>query len=625
MANVSMPDGSPSWYKSPHAVVLGKEFDNISEMLVFLTSIDVDPSKSSDPDSRTNVQAKEIQDSAPGYMKYPGFSDTSVGGNDAINSYWSFNEDDDIILPLDTIGGGEDGKQGLGCVYKEMYEQHQRILWISCGVPEYTNLGQWYYNAVNKGLYDAQVNPNADTLQKLTRFIGAGVSWAIKLPWLPLIWGFDFVKWILSPESNNVSDYYNFKSAQFVYYKTVNTMLAHLAVGMGLTLDSYDVIDGQFPIGPQGNKNNKKYKIDGGNVPSILRDGPDIFAIMDKRAHLLAAKAESSKRAKYTTDSIWSAIIGNKGYLNAGLWNKLTNSIKVNALNGGDYVGFRVEKSTDSSESLNNTTGEASIAGMIRSKLDAARDAKFTIESIKTPIGFANDIAGAVGEGLKSAGNTITFGAFETAYAAAMGDIALNIPEMYRDSSFSKSYSFRVELRSRLGDPVSIYQSIYIPLVMLLAMGLPRSVGNNAYTSPFILRAYCKGMFNIPFGIIDNMSITRGASEFGWAYNDLPTSVSVNFSIKDLSPAMFSTIADESFIDCFTSNSSLIEYLNTLSGLGLYERIYKTANIKRRIRAYMLSKWKNQFNPYAWGYHIGSSNLLRYTVGLQRVGYLPSN
>src|SRR5699024_8216171 len=90
------------------------------------------------------------------------------------------------------------------------------------------------------------------------------------------------------------------------------------------------------------------------------------------------------------------------------------------------------------------------------------------------------------------------------------GTIFVDIPEIWQSSSFSKNYSFNITLRAPYGDKVSIFQSIYIPLAMLIALAFPRSGGRNAYGTPFLIRAYSSGMFAIPLGIIDSFSITRG-------------------------------------------------------------------------------------------------------------------
>ena len=67
----------------------------------------------------------------------------------------------------------------------------------------------------------------------------------------------------------------------------------------------------------------------------------------------------------------------------------------------------------------------------------------------------------------------------------------------------------------------------------LFGFVLPRQAGPNGFISPFLIKAYYKGLFNCDLGLITNMSVSRG-SEGGWTRNGLPTTVDVTLQIKDL-------------------------------------------------------------------------------------------
>jgi hypothetical protein len=160
---------------------------------------------------------------------------------------------------------------------------------------------------------------------------------------------------------------------------------------------------------------------------------------------------------------------------------------------------------------------------------------------------------------------------------------------------------------------------------MLLAAALPRGIGASAYTSPFMINAYCKGMFAIPLGIIDNMTIKRGLAEHGWADSDLPTAVDVSFSIKDLSPAFFLSLADAKFTKVFNSNSNMQEYLNTLSGLGIAERTFLSAKVKRKAAIAWQVQKSTTFNPTFWGISAGASKYVRLFSNIAPGWRVPNN
>ena len=145
----------------------------------------------------------------------------------------------------------------------------------------------------------------------------------------------------------------------------------------------------------------------------------------------------------------------------------------------------------------------------------------------------------------------------------------------------------------------------------MLPFVLPRSIGPNAYTSPFLIRAYCKGMFAIPLGLIDSMTIERGGSEHGWNVDMLPTRVSVSFTIRDLSPVMHMPLADSIADAIFGQNSSFQEYLLTLSGIGLAERTQFYHRLNRNLGIAWNMLRSTYLSRYYWASMIGSTDVAR--------------
>jgi hypothetical protein len=172
-------------------------------------------------------------------------------------------------------------------------------------------------------------------------------------------------------------------------------------------------------------------------------------------------------------------------------------------------------------------------------------------------------------------------------------------------------------LRSHYGDPLSIYQSIYFPLALLLAGALPRQTGATSFTSPFLVRGYSRGLLAVPCGIIDSMTIRRGAQEHGWNYQNLPLCVNVSFSIKDLSPAMYVSIPPgvnnlSSLLKVFGQNNSFQEYMATLSGWGLQQRLSRYQNIKKRLQLNLeLLTTGDLLNPNRVAMDLGSNGIFQ--------------
>lgn len=152
-------------------------------------------------------------------------------------------------------------------------------------------------------------------------------------------------------------------------------------------------------------------------------------------------------------------------------------------------------------------------------------------------------------------------------------------PEIWADSSFSRSYSFRMKLISPSGDKLSVFLNILVPIYHLLALVLPRqSKGTpEGYYSPFLVKAACKSLLNIDMGIITDLNLTKGG-EAEWTVDGLPTVAEISFTIKDLYEGLSMTELGGP-IDGILSNASEIDYIANSCGVNIYEH-YLRKNVE---------------------------------------------
>lgn len=581
------------------------------------------------------------------------YMDTSIGGNEVMNPYPAFNFDDDIIHEINEIPALNrptpiDGFRGLGRVYKEVYQDQQKILWLTFGVPQFNDPMKYYSKAGNYELATA-VASGGDEDFNLLKTLGSMVTTAGKIiitieffPIVAALWlgkkindAVDFVN------NDFITKYYDFKPATIQYYKIWNGLLAELAVSQGLY--SGETSAELNPL----------------SLPEVLKDGPDIFAILNKRNKLmtgtpipleknsgsvvtypdaLSSNANSAGAGNLVSGTVVvepkpasAELLGDgavgtmitetaqalppsagaapepscidnfiNNYLKAGAWK---DTLKRSAQGADQFVGFRIEKSTDSSESLNNNSGPSALASTLNNAGKTMKDYKFIAPETTSTIGA---ILGEITSSLSSLGGSVT----DSATTMIFGNGLFDMPDIWQDSSFTKNYSFSVEFNSRLGDPISIFQN-YIGMLGLISGSMPRAIGTNMYTSPFICQAYCQGMFAIPLGMIDSLTIRRGSADYGWNVMSLPNTINVSFTIKDLSPMMFLAIAGEgtamdALKEVFTNNSVMHEYMATLSGMGLSDRKRFGKRLKRRWDTFMSISRSTTFNPTYWAMEVGN-------------------
>ena len=139
------------------------------------------------------------------------------------------------------------------------------------------------------------------------------------------------------------------------------------------------------------------------------------------------------------------------------------------------------------------------------------------------------------------------------------------MPDIYQSSQYSKQYSLTVHLKSPYGTKLGYYLDIFVPMMHLVALGLPKQTTANSYASPFLVKAYVEGIFNCNMGIVTSVSITKNPEN--WTVEGLPNEVDVTLDIADLYTSL--SMTPQSSPMMFINNSSLVEYLAINCGLSV--------------------------------------------------------
>ena len=263
-------------------------------------------------------------------------------------------------------------------------------------------------------------------------------------------------------------------------------------------------------------------------------------------------------------------------------------------LNGG--CAFYINSETQMSESLSNSTTMSQIANKVNSLSDTGRELLFlsgttsgmiqsigeTAHNVVQPI--INSVQ-SVGVGSNPTDQNEILRAYENSSGAVnallngihntLAGSKMLFPELWQDSSFSRDYNVTIKLDSPDNDRLSLYLNIIVPLIHLIAFAAPRFMGPTTYASPFLVRAYYQGFFNINMGIITSLNINRGA-EGAWTLDNIPTVVEVQFTIHDLfatnitiTPETAGSGADSSILGSMANtkiiqNTPMLDYIAQL-------------------------------------------------------------
>ena len=269
--------------------------------------------------------------------------------------------------------------------------------------------------------------------------------------------------------------------------------------------------------------------------------------------------------------------------INSSMANKLYKSLGyATAVALYAYVGDSVQ------DSFVNSTAPSQLEGMANGLSDQAREVNFLTGNVGAALGqnSSNGLGGAIKDTIDSITNALGAGGviksvLNKAQIIASGG-RLVFPEIWSDSQFGRTYSCNMKLVSPSGDKLSIFMNLLVPMYHLLAMTLPRNPPDagvtQSYISPFIVRAYFKGYFNIDMGIITNLSITRGA-EAEWTVDGIPTVLDISFDIKDLYDGFYMSRGANSFSDSIMTNITELDYIANSCGININSMEQRRAGV----------------------------------------------
>lgn len=300
-----------------------------------------------------------------------------------------------------------------------------------------------------------------------------------------------------------------------------------------------------------------------------------------------------------------------------------------------DSAIFYVDGLTTISDSFSNTTTDSQISSTVNGFSETAKELKFLLGDnslVSTLTDLGEKASTAITSGLSGLVDMVAGGMIAdlstTGVSTIMSGGKMLFPKIWGDSSFSRSYSFDIKLRSPDHDNVSIFFNILAPYIHLLALCMPQSITGgkaknspNAYSSPFLLRAYARGQFNINMGIITDMSVTRGG-EAQWNDNGLPTQIDISITIEDLYNTLFMTNPNPGgkplpgfaslsrFLNLdVVSNTEMLDFLSNLAGLNIAgtELRRKTELVKYLTMNQLARTTANIFHYFGTGF----SNFVR--------------
>lgn len=219
-------------------------------------------------------------------------------------------------------------------------------------------------------------------------------------------------------------------------------------------------------------------------------------------------------------------------------WFKQVGDYILDGLMGGmDAISFRVEGSDGSvTDSFSNSTQQSEIAGFFNNSVQAVNNFKFNVQGGATGIEVIDTFANMIKDGLAGFASGSVIGNIPL---ALMGNSRITVPEHWADSSTNlHTESYQIVCRALYGHPYCIATNIFLPLALIAPFVFPVCTGGSSYTTPFLVKAFCRGRTIIKTGIVKNATFTFGEGELGWTRDRKPLNLRINLDIADLDPIL---------------------------------------------------------------------------------------
>jgi hypothetical protein len=237
----------------------------------------------------------------------------------------------------------------------------------------------------------------------------------------------------------------------------------------------------------------------------------------------------------------------------------------------GGFTTYWADNSSSVSESASSSIGDTAVASMIKGIADKSRELQFLIGSDWSNEGDAasrdRNLAGGLAEMIGGRDSAVQ----ASGVRAALGDAVLGInplfPQVWKDSSFGRTYDLSFKFHSPYGAPGAIYQNVLLPFVQLLCLVLPVMRNPGTYSEPFVFQLDAPGHFSCDLGICESLSFVKGGSDHLWTKDGLPRQIDVTMSVKDLYPTLASSHNNKSLY----LNVGMGTFLDNLAAINLFD------------------------------------------------------
>lgn len=259
---------------------------------------------------------------------------------------------------------------------------------------------------------------------------------------------------------------------------------------------------------------------------------------------------------------------------------------EVIGIDGG--VSFAYDPGSSVTDSISNSLGESQFSSLLKTLSGKAKEFSFFAGNM----GYDTDWTSAVDntdydKAMSTIGSSPWYnpnslvGRLATFITNAGKGMNVRFPQIWQDSSYSKSYSVEMKFVTPYATNFCKWRYVLVPFFHCFAFAAPRMVNSlTNYSRPFLIRAYSKGYFNVEMGMIESLQWRRFGDGDMISDDGIPTEIDVTMDFVDMYQALGMSKIDGglfglfdssmgSQIGLFFNNSGLMDLLGTLSGVNM--------------------------------------------------------
>lgn len=301
----------------------------------------------------------------------------------------------------------------------------------------------------------------------------------------------------------------------------------------------------------------------------------------------------------------WTGFNKPSGYIHLQIGGIVLNAASTGAAGSSDrfdYIKFYLTGSTTADDQFETNIEESMLGNIANTINSALKEAAYWTSGESTSGWLTDIIAGAEDVFNSNTLNGVNPLAGVFNISEMIGGAKIVFPKIITESSYGKSIQCECSFAAIYGDQESIYLNSIMPYLHLLAFVLPHQVKTSLemYTFPFIVKAYCRGLFNVEMGVVSNFSVSRGGNDNAlWSFNGTAELINVSFTVTPLITNLTMT-PETAGLGWILKNKGLQEYLSAITAFDARNDKYDLAlDIAASwMTSSMVAKFRNIFETF---------------------------